>query len=74
MADFDIDSLDLKTLKAADLLSLMLGTMGSLGHKVDCDIKLLKGVCSCGLDKARIDTANLMKKLMEAKADGETKV
>lgn len=72
MADeFNVESPDLKTLKAADLLSMMWGTMGSLQHKDGCG---QQGTCNCGLDKLRKDTADLMKKLAEAKADGENKV
>lgn len=65
---------DLKKLKVADLFNLIGSTLGGLDHKIDCDLKLMKGICSCGLGKARIDSMNLMKKLMGDKVDGETKV
>lgn len=69
--DFEVEAPDLKTLKASDLLSMMWGTMGSIQHKEDCDLKLLKGVCSCGLDKLRKDTEDLIKKLPVENGNGE---
>ena len=62
--DFDVESPDLKTLKAGDLLSLMWGSMGALQHKEGCSQP-----CTCGLDQLRKDTADLMKKLGDSNGE-----
>jgi hypothetical protein len=57
---------DLKTLKAADLLSAMWGTMGALPHKDGCS---KQETCTCGLEQLRKDITDLMKKLGDSNGE-----
>jgi hypothetical protein len=65
---------DLKELKVSDLVSLMQKVLVGFTHKPDCAFLKMQGVCSCGLDQLRKDTAATIQSMIDGTLDAKKKL
>jgi hypothetical protein len=59
---------NLKDLKVGDLFSLITNVVSGFSHKEDCTFTK-QGICSCGLDKLRKDTIEMIQNIPKGDTD-----